>query len=1053
MPLFKKWKTGAACELLPTLDAEQTARYRRFRRLLEHNRTALTLQADLEQIYYDNRPFVPQVVERKSRQLLLEVDGMVHALSGMTGKDYDNLFAVLASIERSVQAEWSGLHRHKTDDLVLPLTQIGLEQMPVVGAKAANLAHIGAELHLPTPNGFAITVASCQRFLGESGLSTEIDTLLAELSDDDPAQLEAASRHISERILTTPLPGFIHQALTDAANIFSSEERLAVRSSAIGEDGDISFAGQYTSVLNVAIPDLSRAYRHVIASLYSPSALSYRMHHGLDDRETPMGVLVLAMVQPRYSGVLYTADPTGDDNKSIRISAVAGLGDQLVGGDASPERMFRLDKKSLAVLEAKGMSADPPQFLEKLAGYALRMEEHYQRPLDIEWALDTAGHLFILQVRPLLILAAEEQENEPERVDYPGYPVLLQGGKCAAGGIVTGRVLLKMGSTAEGITTPVEPDSILVARTASTSLTPWVSKVRGIITDVGGTASHLASVAREFGVPALFDTQTATTTLKDGETITLWASQGRVYQGAVEELVQGARQIKRPIFNSPAHLRLQRLLDLISPLNLTNPNSVDFSPNKCRTVHDIIRYCHELSVRQMFNLGESIGRTRNAVRLKVNIPIMLFALDMGGGLRPGLTTCDSINAHDVTSVPFTALWRGFSYPGINWTSAVAVGAQDFLSLMAAGVRPQDNSQLGGASYAILSGDYLNLSIRFGYHFATVDALCSEDIEHNYVTLSFAGGAGAYHGRSLRIQFLANVLTRLGFEVTIKGDLIQASLMRLDQPAMETALDQLGRLLGTSRLLDMALKTPEQVVTLTESFFQGKYDFLEPERTDAPANFFLITGDWKNSESGMEAGILQDGSHFVSSISIGVTQAMARFMGKRYQEFLDNIEAYCYFPLIIAKESSMGDGSAEVWVKLLTGTIDQAAGLAFAIQDWANYFVFRINGLEDNGVLFEFKNGKRFERQSIKIPLHRDQWHRLRIETQGRQIRAFLNDQQLMEYQAERSLAGYLGLWSKADSVTLFRDLTMQPQGRALRTLSSVGEEEPGKNSPPSTFLR
>ena len=1036
MPLFKKWKTGDACQLLPTLDAEQTARYRRFRRLLDHNRTALTLQADLEQIYYDNRPFVPQVVEKKSRQLLLEVDGMVHALSGMTGKDYDALFAVLASIECSVQEEWSGMHRHRTDDLVLPLARIGLEQMSVVGAKAANLAHIGAELHLPTPKGFAITIASCQRFLRETGLNTEIDTLLAELVDDDPAQLEAVSRQISEQILTTPLPESIHQAVTDAADIFSSEEQLAVRSSAIGEDGDISFAGQYTSVLNVAVPNITQAYRQVIASLYSPSALSYRMHRGLDDRETPMGVLVLAMVQPQYSGVLYTASPTVDDSDSIRISAVAGLGDQLVGGDASPEQTYRLDKKTLAVLEAKGMAGStPPEFLQELAGYALRMEEHYQRPLDIEWAMDTSGQLFILQVRPLLILAGEEQESQPERMDYPGHPVLLQGGKCAAGGVVTGRVLLKTLSTTEGASVPVDPDTILVARTASTSLTPWVSKVKGIITDIGGTASHLASVAREFGVPALFDTQIGTTSLKYGETVTLWASQGRVYQGAVEELIQGARQIKRPIFNSPAHLRLQRLLDLISPLNLTDPNSADFSPEKCGTVHDIIRYCHELSVRQMFNLSETIGRTRNAVRLKVNIPIILFALDMGGGLRSGLTTCDEINAHDVTSAPFTALWRGLSYPGINWTSAVAVGAQDFMSLMAAGVRPQDNSQLGGASYAILSGDYLNLNVRFGYHFATVDALCSEDIEHNYVTLSFAGGAGAYHGRSLRIQFLANVLTRLGYEVTIKGDLIQASLMRLDQPSMETALDQLGRLLGTSRLLDMALKTPEQVVRLTESFLQGKYDFLEPDRTDAPANFFLITGDWKNSDPGMESGILQDGSRFVSSISIGVTQTMARFMGKRYQEFLDNVEAYCYFPLIIAKESNMGDGRAEVWAKPMAGTIDQAAGLAFAIRDWANYFVFRINGLEDNAVLFEFRNGKRIERQSVEIPVQLNQWHRLRIETQGQRIRAFLNDLQLLEYNAERSLTGYLGLWTKADSVSLFKDLAMHPQNGQTRLLS------------------
>ncbi|KAB2889773.1 MAG: pyruvate, phosphate dikinase [Desulfobulbaceae bacterium] len=1032
MPLFRKRKTGDACQLLPALDPEQTNRYRRFRRLLEHNRTALALQADLEQIYYDNRPFVPQMVEKKSRQLLLEVDGMVNALSGMTGKEYDPLSGVLHSIERAVHQEWAGVLRHSTDDLVVPLADIDLEQMSVVGAKAANLAHIGRVLQLPTPQGFAVTTTACRRFLQETGLSGEIDSLLADLVDDDPARLETVSHRLGERILATPLPKSIDQALQAAASHFEVEQRFAVRSSAIGEDGEISFAGQYTSVLNVIIPDISQAYRHVIASLYSASALSYRMHHGLDDRETPMGVLILTMVQPQYSGVLYTADPTGYDQDHIRVSAVAGLGDQLVGGDASPERMFRLDKKTLAVLEARGLAEpDSSGFLRELAGHALRMEEHYRRPLDIEWAVDQRGRVFILQVRPLLVVIEEDHGNQEHVLDYPDHPLLLHGGKCAAGGVVSGRVLLKTAVELDNSAPSLEPDTILVARTASTTFTPWVSKVRGIITDVGGTASHLASVAREFGVPALFDTKTATSILHDGEDITLWASQGLVYRGTVQELVQRARQIKRPIASTPAHLRLQRLLDLISPLHLTDPNSADFSQERCRTVHDIIRYCHELSVRQMFNLGETIGHTRNAVRLKVNIPITLFALDMGGGLRPGLTTCDEINAHDVTSVPFTALWRGFSYPGINWSSAVAVGAQGFISLMAAGARPQDNSRLGGASYAILSGDYLNLNVRFGYHFATVDALCGTDIEHNYVTLSFAGGAGAYHGRSLRIQFLANVLTRLGFEITIKGDLIEASLMRLDQPAMETALDQLGRLLGTSRLLDMALKTPEQVVNLTESFFQGRYDFLETERPDAPNNFFLITGDWRNSEAGMEPGILQDGSHFVSSISVSVAQTMARFMGKRYQEFLDNIEAYCYFPLIIAKESSMGDGSAEVWIKPLAGVIDQAGGLAFAIRDWANYFVFRINALEDNAVLFEFRNGKRFERQSVEIPVPLNQWHRLRVETQGQQIRAFLNEQQLLEHHAERNLTGYLGFWTKADSVTLFKGLTMQPRGGFL----------------------
>lgn len=125
MPLLKNWKTGNACRLLPPLDAEQTARYRRFRRLLDHNRTALTLQADLEQLYYDNRPFMPQMVEKKSRQLLLEVDGMVNVRGGMTGRDCEPLSAILRSIEHSVQDEWSRSARQAAEALVLPLAHIG----------------------------------------------------------------------------------------------------------------------------------------------------------------------------------------------------------------------------------------------------------------------------------------------------------------------------------------------------------------------------------------------------------------------------------------------------------------------------------------------------------------------------------------------------------------------------------------------------------------------------------------------------------------------------------------------------------------------------------------------------------------------------------------------------------------------------------------------------------------------------------------------------------------------------------------------------------------
>jgi pyruvate, water dikinase len=1035
MPFLKMFQSGNACKPLPTMDAEQKSRYGHFRKLLGHNRTALTTMADLEQLYYNNRPFTLQFVERKIGLLLTEIEGLIACLSGMSIKDYKSLSGALNSIRRAIQQELAGDESSSADALVLPLDRIKKDQVKITGAKAANLAHMRCELALPTPGGFAVTTAAYWYFMKETGLIAEIDEHLANMTADDPASLEATGSLIRERIMETPLPSVIRSAIEKAIASLQAEKPsdllLAVRSSAVGEDGEVSFAGQYTSVLNVPPAGLAEAYKQVVASKYSASALSYRLHHGLDDLDTPMAALIIEMVQPRLSGVLYTADPLNGDLDTIRISAVEGIGEDLVGGGLSPQHSYRLRKDSFRPQTGDEEGGPPDlatadtRFLKELWDYALRLETHFQRPLDMEWAVDQTNHLFLLQVRPLFV-SKDVEETPITTVDYPGHPLLIEKGKCAAAGIATGQVLLWKSGDSEEIVGRIGPDTILVTRTASTMITPWVGKVKGIITDIGSAASHLASVAREFGVPALFDTQIATATLNNGETITLWAGNSRVYKGNVQELTAGTRSVKRPIFASPAHLRMQRLLDLISPLNLTDASSADFKQDNCRTIHDIIRFCHEYSVREMFRFGESTDRERNAVQLKVNIPIKLFALDLGGGLREGLTTCNEINAHDIESLPFRALWRGLSHPGINWTSSIAVGAHNFMSLMAGGSLPQQG-QLGGASYSLISNDYMNLSIRFGYHFATVDVLCSDDAELNYAALHFAGGAGAYSGKSLRIQYIAKVLGRLGFNTVLKGELIEASLTGIDRLAMEEVLDQLGRLLGSTRLLDMAIKNAQQIESLTEAFFQGRYDFLEPEHQDVEENFYLITGDWQKNPPGLEQGIVQDGSHFSSPLSASINQTIGRFLGqRRYIEILDNIKAYHYFPLAIAKESNMANGSAQVMVKPLSGIIDQAGGLAFAIRDWANYFVFRVNALENNAVLFEFHNNKRLQRSAIETPIESGSWRNLRIETIDKVVRAYLDDLQVMEYEADRDLGGYVGLWTKADSVTLFKDLMILP---------------------------
>ena len=364
MPFFKKNVTGDACRPLPKMDTEETTRYQHFRALLDHNRAALTLMADLEQTYYNNRPFTIQGAERTCNLLFTEVEGLVHSLSGLSGKGYEHLPVILSSIRRKARYELATEMHMATDDLTLSLDKIEVRHARDVGAKAANLARMRRELALPTPDGFAITTAAYRLFLIETGLATDIDEALAEVSADDPAALEITGRKIRARIIESPLPTTIRAAIEEATgkltNGSSSDLRLAVRSSAIGEDGEISFAGQYTSVLNVPIGDLAEAYKQVVASKYSATALSYRMHHGLDDRETPMAVLVLEMIQPRLSGVLYTADPVGADQDSIRVSAVAGLGDALVGGNTSPQRTYRIDKNEFRILDSVRKGIEDP---------------------------------------------------------------------------------------------------------------------------------------------------------------------------------------------------------------------------------------------------------------------------------------------------------------------------------------------------------------------------------------------------------------------------------------------------------------------------------------------------------------------------------------------------------------------------------------------------------------------------------------------------------------------------------------------------------------------
>jgi len=217
----------------------------------------------------------------------------------------------------------------------------------------------------------------------------------------------------------------------------------------------------------------------------------------------------------------------------------------------------------------------------------MKLEAYFQNPQDVEWALDRQGRLFILQSRPLGLIRIKS-ETAPVDIDLEKHPLLLSQGKAASPGIAVGTVCLAAGLTSARL--PENP--ILVARTASPDYAALISRLKGLITDIGSVTSHLASVAREFGVPTIVDAGNATAVLSPGQSITMMADQSKVYQGLVPELAAQARLAAKPSSTARCIIACARFWTAYLP-QPDRSNGPNFRPSGCRTVHDIIRFAHE----------------------------------------------------------------------------------------------------------------------------------------------------------------------------------------------------------------------------------------------------------------------------------------------------------------------------------------------------------------------------------------------------------------------------------------------------------------------------
>lgn len=827
-------------------------KYHTFKSLLAGNNQVLELMTDLERLMYDGRSFTQDEALELTESLVAGVYDLVEDLNALSGGAYPELFDRAESISVEALKLLARRRRFESRRLIFPLEHLSLDNLDEVGGKAANLGEVCNRVGLPTPHGFAVTASAAALFLHHSGVFEHVRRELSATDVEDTGRLEEAAISAQERILAAPMPQELHLALAEAARgmvrSFGPQVRLAVRSSAVCEDSQASFAGQHATVLGVAPQDMERAWREVVASVFSPRAVFYRRTKGYSEEDVMMSVLVLNMVSAKASGVIYTADPNCLDDRDILVSGIWGLGLSVVDGSADTDfwrvrrhdkgleaRQVALKEERIVLLPGGGtMYERVPQELRnmpclndgqvaRLVEYALRLEEHYGTPLDVEWAMDADNRFVVLQARPLMQANACKLPESCEFV--AGYAPLLSGGQSASPGTASGVVhVVQTGYELHGI----PQGAILVARQTSPEYVAAMGKVSGIITDMGSVTGHMASVAREFGIPTLVGVGRGTHTLQHGQVVTLDASNQVVYEGRVTEILQERKPVNL-MKGSPVYKSLQQALKLIAPLNLVDPETPDFTAAGCQTLHDIIRFAHEMAMRSMFCIADDLDMQEGlAVPLFTGLPLRFLVVDLGGGLLPILSG-RMAEVTDITCLPFKALLEGMSHPGVRWTNATEQESSGCDTAVANSVFRSrlPGSGLGGANYAIVSGEYMNIHGRMGHHFATVDSYCGPLLNDNYIMFSFKGGAADAGRRIRRAQLIGETLRWLGFRVVQKGDSIRAEMKKYDQKRIMEKLDMLGRLLGAMRMLDLTISPDAQTEWYVQQFLKGNYTFSPP----------------------------------------------------------------------------------------------------------------------------------------------------------------------------------------------------------------------------------
>ncbi len=746
--------------------------FHNFRRILEQNTAALEIMADMERAQGGEYVFDQTFLEKSAHELGRLVQRTVHCLNGLSANSHLDLYDRFQEVRDRIETILSGGGAEATGPF-LSFDRAGWDAEALVGARCALLAELGQRFGLPVADGFALTPAGVQAFLE----GFDLDEALA-------AELRRLFRRVGRQ---RPVAVFASPAgeRDPGAEILVSEPTVEHVRAALRQTLD-AWPGQGEAPA-VGLRETQEASVRGLVRTLAPESGTLAVAASVPERpgeEEQYLVRRVAPFTPVRSHIL--AKP---------VDRVLPDGLKSLGG--TPDGAYR------------GSALLPPAWLARLAGAAMAAERILGRPQEIAWSFSARGRLRLESLRPL-------DPPGDRGLEISGDPslVLARGGETAQSGAAAGQVV----HVAEAGTGEDFPEgAVAVARAALPRLSGVLRRAAALVTETGTAAGHLATVAREFRVPALFGLRGALELLRSGETVTVDATGRTIYAGVLEGLLSARTPGLDLDPSDPEYLLLRRMLRHILPLRLTDPSSPGFRADNCRTYHDILHFAHEQAMAELAHIqdrrpGLHAAHARRLVGSSMDIRI----LDTGGGLDPAAGS--EVRKDQVRCEPLRAFLSGLDAPGA-WSSEPAeLSLRDVLGgLGQADPLAMDPSAAG--NLAIVSDLSLNLSLRLGYHFSVVDAHLSDAPGQNTVYFRFVGGLAEEIRRQRRARLIRIILEGLGFLVESKGDLVFGRLKAASREDLDLVLERLGALTAFSRQMDTAMTEDADVQRLGLAFLQ------------------------------------------------------------------------------------------------------------------------------------------------------------------------------------------------------------------------------------------